>query len=179
MTGRRRVMTERRIEEEVHGNGQRRVVVEEHEAHGEIEAVDREVAGEQEEFVTHADSWTVARGWLRTLAAFIAVGFAVIETLLLFRFGFLLAGANAANGFVDFIYDITGPLVEPFDNIVAQESFDGGVFEPASVIAMVVYAALAFLLNLLLWAAAAAPSSHGPQTTSVRSRHRSRAIHGE
>jgi hypothetical protein len=172
-------MSERRVEEEVDSDGHRRVSVREYESEPVVEAVDHEMAGEEEEFVTHADSWSVARAWLRTLAAFIAVGFAIIETMLVFRFGFLLAGANAANGFVDFIYDVTDPMVDPFDNIVAAETFDGGVFEPASVIAIVVYAAVAFLLTLLLWAASSAPSASGPHSVRTRSHRRVRAVRGE
>jgi hypothetical protein len=156
----------------------RRVTVLEEAEGPALETTDHEVAGEEEAIVSHADSWTVARGWLRTLGAFIAVAFAVIEVLLLFRFSFLLAGANAANGFVDFIYDVTGWMVEPFDNIIAAETVDGGIFDPGTLIAIVVYAAVALLLTMFLWAASSAPSTSGERAVTTRSRHRMRSIRG-
>ncbi|MDO8616553.1 MAG: hypothetical protein Q7T33_12600 [Dehalococcoidia bacterium] len=158
-------------------NGRRRVTILEEEP--AVQATDQEVAGEEEVIQTHPDTWNVARGWLRTFGAFVAVAFAVIETLLIFRFGFLLAGANPSNGFVDFIYDITGGMVDPFEGIVSTEAVGDGVFEPASLIALVVYAAVALLLTMLLWAASSAPSAAGDRAVTTRSRHRTREIQGE
>jgi hypothetical protein len=170
-------MSSRRVEE-VDTNGRRRVTILEEEP--AVQATDQEVAGEEEVIQTHPDTWNVARGWVRTFGAFVAVAFAVIETLLMFRFGFLLAGANPSNGFVDFIYDITGGMVEPFKNIISTSSVgDDGVFEPASLIALVVYAAVALLLTMLLWAASSAPSGSGDRAVTTRSRRRMREIRGE
>ena len=169
-------MSSRRVEE-VDTNGRRRVTILEEEP--AVQATDQEVAGEEEVIQTHPDTWNVARGWLRTFGAFVAVAFAVIETLLMFRFGFLLAGANPSNGFVNFIYDISGGLVDPFEGIVAADTVGDGVFEPASLIALVVYAAVALLLMMLLWAASSAPSASGDRAVTTRSRHRTREIQGE
>ena len=116
---------------------------------------------------------------MRTFGAFVAVTFFVIETVITFRFGFLLANANPNNGFVDFIYDISGGLVDPFKGIVSTETVGDGVFEPASMVALVVYAAVALLLTLLLWAASSAPSASGDRAVTTRSRHRTREIQGE
>ena len=171
-------MSSRRLEE-VDANGRRRVTILEESEDPAIEARDHEVQGEEEVVETYPDTWHVARGWLRTVGAFVAVAFAVIETLLLFRFGFLLASANPSNGFVDFIYDITGGMVEPFDNIVAAESVGDGVFEPATLMAVVVYAALALLIMMLLWAASSAPSVSGDRAVTTRSHPRTREIRGE
>jgi nitrate/nitrite transporter NarK len=169
-------MSSRRVEE-VDTNGRRRVTILEEEP--AVQATDQEVAGEEEAIQVHPDTWNVARGWVRTFGAFVAVAFAVIETLLMFRFGFLLAGANPNNGFVDFIYDISGGLVDPFEGIVAADTVGDGVFEPASLIALVVYAAVALLLMMLLWAASSAPSASGDRAVTTRSRHRTREIRGE
>ena len=170
-------MTTRRVEE-VDSDGQRRWTTYEKSNDYDMAASDREVAGEEEVVETQAPSWNIARGWLRTLGAFVAVAFAVIETLLLFRFGFQLAGANPANGFVDFIYDLTGGLVSPFDNIVASESAGDGVLEWGTLIALVVYAAVALLVMMLLWAASSAPSPSGDRAITTRSRHRTRELRG-
>ena len=169
-------MSSRRVEE-VDVDGRRRVTIVEEE--DPVSALDREVAGEEEVMETHPDTWNVARGWLRTFGAFVAVAFFVIGTVIMFRFGFLLANANPNNGFVDFIYDISGGLVDPFEGIVAAETAGDGVFEPASLIALVVYAAVALLLMMLLWAASSAPSASGDRAVTTRSRHRTREIQGE
>lgn len=171
-------MSSRRVEE-VDVDGGRRVTVLEETEDPAIEARDHEVLGEEEVVETRPDSWHIARAWLRTIGAFVAVAFAVIETLLMFRFGFLLAGANPANGFVDFIYDVTDGMVSPFDNIAAAESVGEGVFEPATLIAVVVYAAVAFLILMLLRAGSSAPSVSGDRAVTTRSHHRTREIRGE
>ena len=170
-------MTSRRVEE-VDSDGRRRVTAYEDATGYDVDTVDREVAGEEEVVETQAPGMNIARGWLRTLGAFVAVAFAVIETLLLLRFGFQLAGANPANGFVDFIYDVTRGLVSPFDNIVALESAGDGVLEWGTLIALIVYAAVAFLVMMLLWAASSAPSPSGDRAVTTRSRHRTRELRG-
>jgi hypothetical protein len=59
----------------------------------------------------------------------------VVEILLLFRFVFKMTGADPASGFVSFIYAATNFLVAPYA---------GFVFEPGTLIAMAVYAILAW-----------------------------------
>jgi hypothetical protein len=71
----------------------------------------------------------------------------VIEVLMAFRLIFKLLGANPQNGFVAFLYSITGILAAPFFGIF--RTFSAGVngtksvFEPATLISMIVYAVLA------------------------------------
>jgi uncharacterized protein YggT (Ycf19 family) len=117
-----------------------------------------------EEQVVHlpAGGWNLARGWVRSLGAVILVALAVVETLLVFRLGFLLAGVNSNNGFVNFIYDVSKPLAAPFQGIVA----DTGNLEYASPIAMVVYAVAALLLIAVLFAITSGPSAAGETVTS-------------
>ncbi len=117
-----------------------------------------------EEQVVHspAGGWNLARGWVRSLGAVIMAALAIVETLLVFRLGFLLAGANSNNGFVNFIYDVSKPLAAPFQGIVA----DTGNLEYASPIAMVVYAVAALLLIAVLFAVTSGPSGAGETVTS-------------
>lgn len=77
----------------------------------------------------------------------------ITETLLLFRFVFRLFGANSGNGFVNFIYDLTSPLVAPFRGIFASPAESGAVFDSAAVLAMLVYAVLAYLVVRFFFAA--------------------------
>ncbi|HSX37078.1 MAG TPA: YggT family protein [Patescibacteria group bacterium] len=68
----------------------------------------------------------------------------VVEVLLALRFVLKLFGANAASGFVNFIYNVTGVLTAPFDNIFGVTTATAGqtksVFEPSILVAAAVYA---------------------------------------
>ncbi|HLF09274.1 MAG TPA: hypothetical protein VI789_08005 [Dehalococcoidia bacterium] len=122
------------------------------------------------------DPWNVARGWVRMIGAWIMAALAVVETLLVFRLGFQLANANPNNGFVDFIYDITGGLVDPFKGIIRNRSVGDGVLEPATLIAMAVYFVAAMLLVAIIWALTSAPSPAGDRSVTTRS-HRGTSVH--
>jgi hypothetical protein len=68
----------------------------------------------------------------------------VILTLLAFRFAFVLLGANAGNGFANFIYDASRPFVQPFFGLFNYDFQAGRAhFEVASLVAMAVYAVIA------------------------------------
>ena len=68
----------------------------------------------------------------------------LVEILLAARFALKLFGANATSGFVEFIYNVTGVLTAPFDNIFSVGTVNAGdvksVFEPSILVAMAVYA---------------------------------------
>lgn len=72
----------------------------------------------------------------------------VIEVLLAFRFIFKLLGANPRNGFVSFLYSISGIFAAPFSGIFNPFVSSGlaakSVFEPATIIGMAVYAVIAW-----------------------------------
>ena len=72
----------------------------------------------------------------------------VIEILLALRFILKLFGANPNNGFVDFVYGVSGVLTAPFDNIFNVASAQAGeirsVFEPSILVAALVYALIAW-----------------------------------
>jgi hypothetical protein len=74
--------------------------------------------------------------------------FGVIEFLLVFRAVFKLVGANPASGFVSFIYAVTNVFILPFLGIFRQAVAQGvettSVLEPATLIAIPVYALLAW-----------------------------------
>lgn len=70
----------------------------------------------------------------------------IVEALLLFRLLFRVLGANPANSFVSFLYSLTRNLIAPFSGIFGiYETGTVGqyILEPATIIAMVVYAVLA------------------------------------
>jgi flagellar biogenesis protein FliO len=74
--------------------------------------------------------------------------FSVIEILLGFRLGFKLLGANPGNEIVSGIYKITQYIVSPFENIFSKVNTEGietaSVFEPATLIAMLIVALIAW-----------------------------------
>jgi hypothetical protein len=80
--------------------------------------------------------------------------FAVLDVLLAFRFILQLLGANASNSFVDFIYNLSAIFVTPFIGIfnesLARGAVTTSVFEPATIIAFIVYALVAWGIVTLI-----------------------------
>lgn len=72
----------------------------------------------------------------------------LLEVLLAFRLIFKLLGANPASGFVAFIYSVTRIFLAPFTAIFRTAVADGietkAVLEPGTIIAMIVYALIAW-----------------------------------
>ena len=72
----------------------------------------------------------------------------LIEILLTFRLIFKITGANPVSGFVSFIYALTQIFILPFIGIFRPATTQGvettAIFEPATLVAMVVYAVLAW-----------------------------------
>ncbi|MDN5819717.1 MAG: YggT family protein [bacterium] len=74
----------------------------------------------------------------------------VIVILLAFRVVLLLLAANEGTAFVDFIYTLGGLFAAPFYGIFSYEpSYGKSVFEISSVVAMAVYAVVAWGINKL------------------------------
>lgn len=71
---------------------------------------------------------------------------AVIEVLIGLRVFLKLIAANPQSGFANFIYNITAPFLAPFAGLTATPSANGSVLEISSIIAMVVYALLFWLI---------------------------------
>ena len=57
-----------------------------------------------------------------------------------------LIGANEQNGFVDFIYNLSWIFVAPFQGIVGDPQSDGMILEVNSLIAMLVYLIVAWVI---------------------------------
>jgi hypothetical protein len=77
--------------------------------------------------------------------------FGLIEGLIAIRFVLRALGANPSAGFAQFIYGITGPLVAPFYGLFGNPATQGSVLELNSIVALIVYALLAWLLAKLVW----------------------------
>jgi hypothetical protein len=80
--------------------------------------------------------------------------FGIVEALIAIRLILRLLAANPAAGFATFIYGITDPLVAPFVGLFATPAYDGNMLELGSIVAIIVYALVAWLLVRVLWLAA-------------------------
>lgn len=80
--------------------------------------------------------------------------FGLLEVLLAFRLVFKLAGASVGSAFVGLIYGITGIFILPFEGIFRRGFTQGiettSVLEPSALVALIVYAVLAWGIVKLL-----------------------------
>jgi hypothetical protein len=97
--------------------------------------------------------------------------FGLIEGLIAIRFVLKALGANPSAGFAEFIYGITGVLVAPFMGLFGNPQAQGSVLELNSIVALIVYALLAWLIGRLVWILAGdTRSAVTTRSTSVDSR---------
>jgi hypothetical protein len=80
--------------------------------------------------------------------------FGALEVLLLLRFAFELMGANLASDFVRSIYNLSQGFIVPFIGIFNNGSAQGFgttlVFEPATLVALLVYGFIASGIVMLI-----------------------------
>ena len=80
--------------------------------------------------------------------------FGVLEILLAFRLVLKLTGASIASAFVGLIYGLTGIFILPFEGIFRRGYAQGvetrSILEPSTLVAIVVYAVLAWGIVKLL-----------------------------
>ncbi len=90
----------------------------------------------------------------QTIEYLIYFFFGALEILLIFRLILRLTGANSFSAFVGLIYGVTGIFIVPFQGIFHQATGQGvvttAVLEPATLVAIVVYAVLAVGIVKLL-----------------------------
>lgn len=74
--------------------------------------------------------------------------FGVLEILLAFRLVLKLTGASISSAFVGLIYGLTGIFILPFEGIFRKGYTQGietaSVLEPSTIVALIVYAVLAW-----------------------------------
>lgn len=95
--------------------------------------------------VAHETSVDTQTQTIANIIYFIA---GLFEVALAFRFVLKITGANPSTGFVAGIYSFTQFLVMPFRGIFSSATTEGAevraLFEPATLIAILVYAVLAW-----------------------------------
>ena len=78
--------------------------------------------------------------------------FALLEALLLVRFFLRALAANADAGFAQAMYAITGVLVAPFSGLFGTPQIaTGAALELSTLIALIVYGAIGWLLARAAW----------------------------
>jgi hypothetical protein len=78
------------------------------------------------------------------------VAFAAIEGLLALRFTLLAFGASRTSDFVDFVLDVSYPFMKPFENAFANRTWDEGLVEVNTLLAMGVWMLVFLLLGALI-----------------------------
>jgi hypothetical protein len=90
----------------------------------------------------------------QTAGRFIYYLLGALEILLGFRLIFKLAGASHGSAFVNFIYSLSGIFITPFLGIFRTATASGvettAILEPATLVAIIVYAVLAWGLVALV-----------------------------
>ncbi len=84
----------------------------------------------------------------QTISYLIYFFFGALEVLLAFRLVFKLLGASMASPFVNMVYGLSGLFIMPFEGIFRRATTQGiettSVLEPSTIVAMIVYALLAW-----------------------------------
>jgi hypothetical protein len=100
------------------------------------------------------DPYQPRRGNAYKLVSLVYLVFGLIETLILIRFALKVLGANPEAGFAQLIYGLTSGLVAPFVGLFGTPTAgNGSVLEPHSIVALIVYALVAWLIAKLVWLA--------------------------
>lgn len=78
--------------------------------------------------------------------------FGALELLLVVRFFLQLVGVNAGNSFAVFIYTLSAPFIALFTSLLQNPVLSGtSVLEITTVIAMLVWGIVAWLVGRLIW----------------------------
>jgi len=75
----------------------------------------------------------------------------IVEIIIGLRVLLLLIGANPESPFANFIYNLSAILLLPFAGLVGTPAAGGMVLEISSIIAMLVYALLAWGIDRIVW----------------------------
>lgn len=98
------------------------------------------------------------------IAQLIWLFFGVIEALIGIRIVLKLIAANPANPFANLIYRFTDLFLWPFSGLTVTPQAQGMVLEISSLIAIVVYALIAWILVKLVWLLFYQPASRSVRT---------------
>jgi uncharacterized protein YggT (Ycf19 family) len=101
--------------------------------------------------VVDQDPYAGQRGAAYKVTQAVHLIFGVIVGLVAIRFILKALGANESADFAVFMYDLTDPLVAPFVGLFGTARADAMIIEPHSLVAIIVYALIGFVLGRLVW----------------------------
>jgi hypothetical protein len=134
-----------------------------------VDPMGNQVEQREQVFEDRNQSRANARYWTTTITYFIL---GVLEIILLLRLLFRLLGANQYNGFITFLYGLSHVFVGPFNGIFNDQGIGTQhVFETSTLIAMLVYALIAWGI-VSLGRIVFAPVQPGRQTMTTTRRGR-------
>jgi len=131
-----------------------RRLVERHEAVAPSTEVyeERVAAPSYDEVVSDRRGFWYADSLTGRVDAILGVLLVALEGLLALRFALVAFGANRSSGFVDFVLDVSWPFVRPFSGAFANRTWDEGVIEVSTLLAMGVWALVFLLAGMLIHA---------------------------
>jgi hypothetical protein len=115
-----------------------------------------------------SDPYASRREWSLKIPNAIYLLFGILEGLLGIRFILSLLGANPDAGFARLIYGITRPFIAPFVGLFGTPTFGGSVFEGNALVAILIYALIAWVLVKVV-NLAMGDTRRGLRTTSSKS----------
>jgi hypothetical protein len=86
----------------------------------------------------------------------VSIVFGIIELTIGLRFLFLLLGVSSDSTLVNWIYNVSHPLIAPFGKLFGHTlsaipgTLSGSYFEPASLVALVIYGVIGGIVLRLL-----------------------------
>lgn len=97
------------------------------------------------------NGYAISQDTLRRLTLLIQLAFGILNGLIGLRFILKLFAANPASPFAQLIYFLTTPFLWPFQGLTVTPSFAGIEVEFFSLIAIIVYTAIAWVIVQLIW----------------------------
>ena len=95
--------------------------------------------------------WTISHADLRRLIGLIMLAFVALNGMIALRFLLKLLAANPASPFAQFVYFFTAPFLWPFQGLLYTPTFGGVQVEFPSLIAIVVYTLIAWIITRFIW----------------------------
>ena len=110
-----------------------------------------EIAGQDVAVMETVDNVEARRSTANWITGLIYFLFGLIEIAIALRILLKLLAADPNAGFSRFIYGVTGPFVAPFAGIVGEPAAsNGSVFELSSVLALIIYLLLSWIVAKLV-----------------------------
>jgi len=91
----------------------------------------------------------------------------ILETFLALRFFLKMIAANPDSPIANFIYGLTGLFLLPFSGLTSTPQLGGMVLEFSTIIAMVVYGLIAWVVERIIWVIFYRPRGPVTQTTTT------------